>query len=312
MRVWLSSEKGFSGVMVLEYAQDNTQAARVMVPAAATPGVVTPVDAVVCLPRSMPEIKVTLIDGNAGRVLETRLAEYPDRDQQKLFGAVDSDYAYVMSVGRHSLSGAMQTTAALSKPRVPGEMVVDDADWWPKLAAAVTAGEDMPRNVGAYEGLEALVIASETLGPIDPRVVEAVRRWTASGGKLVLVVGTGGSAWRSWLPEGEEFDFVEVGEAAKVKTPPELRTMLGTMRELALRRDPSLLIAEAGEDVSARAIALRARGEREGWRVRWSVGGEKGLLAEGPVGFGFRDDRGRGAGACGDGGGPAGDATIVA
>ena len=287
VRVWLSSEKGFSGVMVLEHAQDNTQAARVMVPAAATPGVVTPVDAVVCLPRSMPEIKVTLIDGNAGRVLDTTLAEYPDRDQQKLFGAVDSDYAYVMSVGRHSLSTVMQTTAGLSKPRMPGEMVVDDADWWAKLAAAVTAGQDMPRSVGAYEGLEALVIAPETLGPIDPRVVEAVRRWTASGGKLVLVVGTGGSAWRSWLPEGEEFDFVEVGEAAKVKTPPELRTMLGTMRELALRRDPSLVIAEAGEDVSARAIALRARGEREGWRVRWSVGGEKGLLAEGPVGFGF-------------------------
>lgn len=287
MRVWLSSEKGFSGAMLLEFPQDNTQGARVVVPAAATPGVVTPVDAVVCLPRSVPEIKLTLIDGNAGRVLEATLAEFPDGHQQKLFGVVDSDYAYVMSVGRQSLSTAMQTTSALAKPRMPGEMVVDDADWWSKLAAAVTAGEDMPRSAGAYEGLETLVIAPESLGPIDPRVTEAVRRWTVSGGKLVLVVNAGGSSWRGWLPEGEEFDFVDVGEVAKMSTPPELRTMLGTMRELAQRRDPSLVIAEAGQEVSARAISLRPRGEREGWRVRWSVGGEKGLLAEGPAGFGF-------------------------
>lgn len=287
MRVWLSSEKGFSGLMMLEFPQDSTQGARVVVPAAATPGVVTPVDAVVCLPRSMPEIKVTLIDGNAGQVLDETLAEFPDAGKLKLFGAVDSDYAYVMSVGRQSLATAVQTTSGLAKPRLPGEMAVDDGDWWSKLASAVTAGEDMPRSAGAYEGLEALVIAPESLGPIDPRVVEAVRRWTLSGGKLVLVVSTGGSSWRGWLPEGEEFDFVDVGEAAKMSTPPELRTMVGTMREVAQRRDPSLVIAEAGREVSARAISLRSRGEREGWRVRWSVGGEKGLLAEGPVGFGF-------------------------
>ena len=287
MRVWLSSEKGFSGLMMLEFPQDSTQGARVVVPAAATPGVVTPVDAVVCLPRSMPEIKVTLIDGNAGQVLDETLAEFPDAGKLKLFGAVDSDYAYVMSVGRQSLATAVQTTSGLAKPRLPGEMAVDDGDWWSKLASAVTAGEEMPRSAGAYEGLEALVIAPESLGPIDPRVVEAVRRWTLSGGKLVLVVSTGGSSWRGWLPEGEEFDFVDVGEAAKMSTPPELRTMVGTMRELAQRRDPKLVIAEAGREVSARAISLRSRGEREGWRVRWSVGGEKGLLAEGPVGFGF-------------------------
>ncbi len=231
MRVWLSSEKGSSGFMMLEYAQDNTQGARVMVAAAATPGVVTPVDAVVCLPRSMPEIKVTLVDGGGGRALETRFAEFPDGDQQKLWGTLDAEYAYVMSVGRHSLSTAVQTTAGLAKPRMPGEMVVDGADWWPKVASALTEAADMPRNAGAYEGLEALVIASETLGAVDPRVVEAVRRWTISGGKLVLVVSTGGSAWRSWLPAGEEFDFVEVGEATRMSTPPELRTMLGTMRE---------------------------------------------------------------------------------
>lgn len=287
MRVWLESEKGFSGLMVLEYAQDSTQGARVIVPAAATPGVLTPVDAVLCLPRSMPEIKVTLIDGGGGMANEVRLAEFPGDDQQKLFGVVDSDYAYVMSVGRQSLSRAVQTTSGLTKPRLPGALVVDETDWWPNLASAVTEAADMPRNAGAYEGLEALVIAPETLGPVDPRVTEAVRRWTLSGGKLVLVVSTGGSTWRSWLPAGEEFDFVDVGEVARMSTPPELRTMLGTMRELAMKRDPTLVIAEAGEQVNARAISLRARGEREGWRTRWSVGGEKGLLAEGPAGFGL-------------------------
>lgn len=287
MRVWLSSEKGFSGFMMLEYAQDNTQGARVMVAAAATPGVVTPVDAVVCLPRSMPEIKLTLIDGGGRRALETKLAEFPDGDQQKLWGTLDAEYAYVMSVGRHSLSAAMPTTAGLAKPRMPGEMVVDGADWWPKVASAVTEAADMPRNPGAYEGLESLVIAPETLGAVDPRIIEAVRRWTLSGGKLVLVVSTGGSTWRSWLPAGEEFDFVDVGEATRMSTPPELRTMLGSMRELAMKRDPTLVIAEAGEQVNARAISLRPRGEREGWRTRWSVGGEKGLLAEGPAGFGL-------------------------
>lgn len=287
MRVWLESEKGFSGFMVLEYAQDNSQGARVIVPAAATPGVLTPVDAVVCLPRSMPEIKVTLIDGGGGRALETNLAEFPDGDQQKLFGVVDSDYAYVMSVGRQSLATVVRTTMGLTRPRLPGSMVDDATDWWADVSAAVTEAAEMPRNAGAYEGLEALVIAPETLGAVDPRVVEAVRRWTLSGGKLVLVVSTGGSAWRSWLPAGEEFDFVEVGEAARMSTPPELRTMLGTMRDLAMKRDPTLVIAEAGGQVNARAISLRSRGEREGWRTRWSVGGEKGLLAEGPAGFGF-------------------------
>jgi hypothetical protein len=288
LRVWLSSEKGFSGAMVLEYAQDSTQSARVVVPAAATPGVVTPVDAVVCLPRSMPEIKLTLVDANQGPVLEAHLAGFPQGDEIKLWGTLDADHVYLLSAGKHSLAMSMPTTARLAAPRQPGEIVADEADWFSKLAAAMVSDiGDLPRSVGAYDGVEALVIAPETLGPADPRIVEAVRRWTLAGGKLVLVVGAGGSAWRQWLPENETFDFVDLGETTRAIAPPELRTIIGQMRDLAQRRDPDVLIPEAAGEVTSRAISLRPRGVREGWRTRWSVGDGRGLLAEGPVGFGF-------------------------
>lgn len=288
LRVWLSSEKGFSGAMVLEYAQDDTQSARVVVPAAATPGLVTPVDAVVCLPRSMPEIRLTLLDANQGPVLEASLAGFPQGDETKLWGTLDADHVYLLAAGKHSLAMAMPTTARLAAPRLPGETVADEADWFSKVAAAVVSDiGELPRSVGAYDAVEALVIAPETLGPADPRVLEAVRRWTLGGGKLVLVVGAGGSAWRQWLPESDTFDYVDLGETTRAGTPPELRTMLGEMRELARRRDPDVLIPEAAGEVTSRAISLRPLGIREGWRTRWSVGDGRGLLAEGPVGFGF-------------------------
>lgn len=287
IRLWLLSEKGFSGALVLEHPQDSTQSARVMVPAAATPGVVTPVDAVLCLPRSMPPIKATLIDGNGRRALETELSELPDVDQTKLWGSLDPDHAFVLSVGRSSLSSVVTTTRQMAGPRLPGQATPDEKDWFAKVAVATSEAGDLPRSVGAYDMLEAVVVAPEALGPVDPRVLEAVRRWTLSGGKLVLVVGAGGSAWRSWLPEGDAFSVVEMDAPARMPTPPELRTMLGAMRELAQRRDASLVISESADQVSGRAIRVREAGEREGWRVRWSVGGEKGLLAQGPVGFGF-------------------------
>lgn len=287
LRVWLSSEKGFSGLMVLEYPQDGTQSARVVVSASATPGVVTPVDAVVCMPRSMPKITLSLIDANGNEVLKRELAEVPNDREMALYGSLDREHVYVLSVGRSSLSTAATTTVQLAAPRIPGQEVLDDADWFAKVAVAPSGAEDMPRNPGAFDTLEAMVIAPESLGPVDPRVIESVRRWTLAGGKLVLLVSTGGSAWRGWLPEGSEYDFVDVGEPARVETPPELRTMLVQMRELATRRDPALTIAEAAGEVSARALSLREAGDREGWRTRWSVGGGRALLAEGPVGFGF-------------------------
>ncbi|MEK6703142.1 MAG: hypothetical protein AABZ53_12825 [Planctomycetota bacterium] len=61
VRVWLSGgEKAESGTIMVEYRQDKTQSARIVVPASTTPGKLSAVDLAVCLP-SDPDVTVTFV-----------------------------------------------------------------------------------------------------------------------------------------------------------------------------------------------------------------------------------------------------------
>lgn len=306
-------EKGFSGVLVAEFNQDASQAACIMTPAAATPGLTTPIDLAAFIPSSCERIQFTLLSETGFEVQRLVFDQVPGPDEVEFSPVRFYEQCLTLALGPSSLSGAIDAVPAttpvsataldgIAPPSVEVEMNDGEvsAEFIPSpdvAAAAAVQGEaladfrwsslklarlepaSLPFLWTAYEAAQVLVIRTEAGPDVDPRAVDAVRAWVHSGGRLVLVVDAPGSRWRRWLPDGPDGELVDIGEVVRVAVPPAALAAIDQTEEAAPARD-----------AQARPLQLTVKGAADAWALEWGPESDHpgaGLLAQGPVGFGW-------------------------
>lgn len=324
MTVWLTGgPKGFSGLMIVEYAQDATQAARIVAPAAATPGVSAPVQVTVCLPANLDTVSITLIDQNEKGRAWQKLSR-----STLVSGSANEAALEYESCEDQALVGVLLPASTLGALRVKNPISSARPQWYGyggstpvrrEYRGAAVDPDVMPTNWSAYAGLAALVVPTESLRGANTAAIKAVRTWVSGGGRLVLLVPAAGDNWRRWLGD-ESSRLIELDESSRHDTPVELSEAVklsvvgiparpegyapgrftGTppkadedpnAPEPSLDRPPGFDPKPAAK-VAGRAVRLTKAGVAEGWRVRWPVKvGENsqlaGLIGEGPVGLGW-------------------------
>lgn len=316
--VWVQAEeKAIGGVIVARFVQDATQKAEIVVPFAATPGRSTPVQIVAALPDGVTEVTLTMLDQRGRRLGELTYSAVSGRDAALLPTTLTPAEGLLVCVGRTSLPEAVRAWTSALRPMMPdersdpwnatqvepgpmSERELESA--WQAVHAASIEPELLPVSWIAYEGVSVLVVEADTIAQADPRAVDAVHTWVEGGGRLVILTGAAGPAWRGWLAPGSAGDLVEVGEAVVGPLPRECAEAISreVMRDGQDRLpgegggaegDDRPVPAPAARETARRVIRLTDRARADGWRERWVYDGDRGprgaALAEGPVGFGW-------------------------
>lgn len=251
----------FGGVLEVEFIQDGTQPAVLILPAAATPDKPTRIPVLAALPEGVRWIKVTLNGQTSeGRRLQASTTFRADRS-----GA--DALTFRVAAGERVIFASGNVHPAT---REDDAEVLEPAGKTAHVLRFDPA--DLPVEAMGYDAATALVVRVSDLGvrSTGDLRVRAMRAWIASGGRAVLVVDSPSAMWREWLAEDHAGELFVVGQATQMQTPAELRAYPG-----------------APTRFSARPIGLTPQGEAEGWRLDWSTESGEGLFAEGPVGMGW-------------------------
>ncbi len=190
-------------------------------------------------------------------------------------GAVDEKQGRVANITYKSNPGptdarlpALTRSARLVvsvTPRLPAGLVAD-AVKTPEgkgldLTPVNVTADRLPPNRLAYESVELLVVDPANLAGADPRSIEAILRWTASGGRLLILADRPGSEWSRWL----------------AATPATADIDVGTLTELDL----------AGNALSGRPIELGRIAAAAGWTSLATDNAGRTIAARGPLAFGW-------------------------
>lgn len=302
--VWVDGGRdGFSGAVVIEYPQDRTQSARIIIPAAATPGFVVPIDGAVCVPKSLSKLRVRLISAD-GRVADDKsLVGMPGRqDELPLTLSLLDDQTIALSIGRVSASRAFHDPRKF----VPSPGFFSGGEP-PKLqiAGASVSVSELPMSTAAFDSCEVVIVEGDGTAEPDPRALAALHEWVRSGGRLVVAASGPGLAWRKWIPAEAHVSLPDLADPASLSVPAEVgravrqvehcRDELGKVwapRVLTLKQvdksDAWPFEAVAAESVIARVLRVTERAREDGWKVRWATNsnGREGLIADGVVGLG--------------------------
>lgn len=320
VRVWINSgDKPESGLLSIEYQQDGSQKAKVVVPVSVVPGTPTAVDVLVSLPSEADPITVRYTpSGGREQVLE--YSPMPTGNQLYAPEVFSETRQMVLCVGTDApLAALSNPTLVKQRPRL-GRTVLGDhrsvsGEDLRELRWFQTAGVRMdvsglPEDPHAYDGVAAVIIDAERAGLPGPRLRAALSEWVAAGGRLVLLSDRDGDAWRAWMP-GEEPLPITLGEAKDLPSPEDLR-------KAAERGEAAELGSTGGEDddqidpaarrfmvrstmirkvkafeaavrasVKGREISIEPNASQSGWRGRLRISDGKFLVAEGPVGLGM-------------------------
>lgn len=306
-----TGDGALSGVVVVRYQQDATQSAEIVTPFAATPNKVTPVSVVVRLPEMCESVSVALLNEGGSVVASERYEANTSQAGKRLPSLLTPEMGLVVSVGRNGLADAVRDWSQAvwqsdaerprrqaapsagakqsSRSTDPGRSPFALEARWRLMTGARVEPALMPMSWTAYDGV--VVLAVDGDAEADPIAVSAVRRWVESGGRLVLLAGDAGDAWRRWLPP-EAVGAVSAGALRRVDTPKALREAMDRARAMERKRAEDASDATAAAEIPATsetisARSLRLAGSPRGWVLRWSVGEGDGLLAEGPCGFGW-------------------------
>lgn len=251
------------GVVTVEYRQDQSQSVRIVQPVATTPGRVVRIDVLVCVPAAAREIVVTFVDRQTGAAVSRRYGDglNVEAPMPELLGR---SQPLVLWVG----DGAMVPVSVLKAIAAPSTLAPRSADQLVRRRAA-----DMPIASAAYESLAVLVLDAAEAPKLDPRAVSAIRQWVIGGGRLVILARGAPNDWRMLLPAGAMGELLTVGAPATGPAPASMSAVLGG--------------AAASSAWTQRPCELTDAGRAEGWRVDWMIDDRRGLLAQGPVGFGW-------------------------
>lgn len=289
IRVSISGgDRGFSGLLVAEFNQDASQAARIITPAAATPGLTTPIDLAAALPGLTSRIQFSLLSDSGLEVQRIVYDQIPGPGELQLNFNPLFDEGLLLALGPLSVTSAIDVVSAgATRPPAQAVIIAPGVDPpvspkktieqnWESLRLARAEPGTLPFLWTAYDGLQAIIIRTESFAESDIRAIDAVRAWVASGGRLILIADAPGSRWRRWLPDGPGGELVDLSDVKPAALP---RALADTLPDEA---------GPAASSAQARGLSLTARAVAEGWTAEWGIEGESGrfLVASGPVGFG--------------------------
>ncbi len=243
-------QRPFSGTLLISYPQDHTQRATLRVPAAGTPGIATPVDAVICLKSSADTVSITLLDERDRPVDRLRFgntAEDPDASPL----VFDQREGLILCLGRITPDRIIEP---LDLPPNTQDFLVynQPQQWTPQRMAETRANRlttlhtvaidplSLPSQWAAFDTAEALVIRTEELTDrIAPASRDAIIRWVQGGGRLVLVVDQPGDLWRTWLPT-QIASLITLADPARVPVPPVFSDVLTVPDRMAVQASRDL------------------------------------------------------------------------
>lgn len=304
-----AGDQTIAGAIIVEYVQDATQAARIAVPFAATPGLTTQVPIVASIPTMCDRVTFTMVNERGspihrmvyGRIATPTVAQMP--------APVDPQHALIVMVGRGSLPECVRDWVGLYNVYTDystgvartGSHAPRDAAWG-RITAARVEADELPLSWIAYEGVQAIVVNPQSSGAVarsaDPRALEAVHTWVRSGGRLVVLADGPGDAWRQWLPD-EARGMVSLDAPGDGPLPPAVAAAVRRAAQITATRitaDPEndslrIDVPPPAERATQRVIRLTEAGREAGWTLRWVSDGaedvDRGLIAEGPAGYGL-------------------------
>jgi hypothetical protein len=293
----------FGGTLEFLYAQDGSQTAQITVPIATTPGRVTPVEVAIALPQNASRLTVTLYNDNGRPVDSRRYARGSDSLPATILHATP----IILAVAERSGISPSVTKAF----EAPGLRAVGVAPNTPNFGqptpvrnplddtvSITVTSEDLPESWAAYEGVTAVVIGADEIAALPQARLAALRQWVLSGGCVITRVGIGTTGLAKFF---EDTPWrVEVLEQRTVAPGSELQRVFG--ETIPLEKDGKTIETRAAlhDSLPSRVLTLGAAPsptdtDADVWRIRWSprdttrVNGldTQGLLAEGPMGFGW-------------------------
>lgn len=316
VRFAIDAAEPVSGTITLTYRQDAVQDVLLSVPFAATPGVTTTVDAVVCLVAHADGLSFTFRDAD-GRLLLRRAFETtggPLAQMPYTASAIPPALLFVESGARrppeffaHAFpvplgEDAPLTLRAVLDAEAGRYRSVPAQRPWAGAAVGRIAPGELPLAAMAYDGFDAVVLRGDDADRLDPRALDALHRWTLAGGRLVLIAGSG-SGWQRLAPFAPG-SYASLGPQRSGPLPESAAAALVSWSERAaahaedrgahhpLGAEPAVpptLTPPPGE-IAFRPVTLAPLGERHGWHAFWplsSDGAPEHLGAWGPVGAGM-------------------------
>lgn|GEM_PF-6326631 len=321
VRVWLNSgDTPETGILSIEYQQDSTQKAKIIVPVSVVPGSPTAVDVLVSLPSEADPITVRYTPAT-GREQTIEFSAMPTGGQQMAPEIFAETRQLVLCVGTDApLAAISNPTEVRQRPRM-GRSVLGDhrsvsGDDLKELRWFQTAGvrmnaDSLPEEPHAYDGVAAIIIDAELAGVASPRSRAAVASWVASGGRLVLLADRDGDAWKSWLAADEPLpvslaaagempppaglrDAAQRGEASELSSSggdaeddAPSQSQRAFFRHSTLIRKVKAFEAAVRGAVKGRAISILPAATQSGWNGRLALPEGGFFIAEGPVGLGM-------------------------
>lgn len=279
VRVWLTSrDQAFSGMLSVTFPQDATQNARYLMEVSTTPGTITSHEFSVFVPLYLDWLEVE-VNGEAGRVTR-RLEQYTDDAANQLPG--DSGEALTVLV----IGDLPFAISALVDDRSTVEQLQKDAaakkrTLWDTVDAVPLSPESMFLCWPNYDGADLVIASADALAAADPRALNALRTWTRSGGRLLIVADNAGPLWQLFWTDSTPMALA-VSDLRSVRPAESLLKLLGT--------DPTIQ-ANAQTQFSARLTQLTPWGVQHGWTTALEVAGDQEgpkatLFAHGPFGGG--------------------------
>jgi hypothetical protein len=206
VHIRVSSTDPFAGVAILEYPQDASQNARIVVPFSTTPGVSVPVELVACLPRGCAFVNLTITDGDVTLRGSFRASTPGSGPTQLLLPPILSMPCRVGLIGSWDTAdkfGIADFSSAAFFGNNESWYATSAAfkeQWWRDAHVLQIPAAELPTGWLAYEGLDVIVAREEDLRRVDARALDALHSWIHAGGRLVLRVSQAGSDAARLLP----------------------------------------------------------------------------------------------------------------
>lgn len=287
VRVYISGNPAinsgaFEGRVSIEFAQDASQSASITTHVATTPGRVTPTEIIAAIPLATPSVKVALRDAS-GRPVDERIywrAQYGDSQlpaailQNVQLGVIIAD----KTGAQPSIARALHQPEDIPMPdrSYTGQEKAQKID--ERLACCIVREEELPSSEFGYAGAAFVAARSDVLAALSLSKSVSLAAWVRSGGCLVVLAGAEPQSWQQLFWKESPID---IQSPSTVRPDPKWRD--GRSR------------SEEPFAVAGRPIRLNAPIAESGWRIDWPLADtalhdrdpEGGLLAQGPVGFGW-------------------------
>ncbi|MBX3390654.1 MAG: hypothetical protein KF691_14500 [Phycisphaeraceae bacterium] len=272
----------FEGTVSLEFAQDASQSARITSRIVTTPGRIMPTEIIAAIPLATASIRVELRDP-AGRVVDERMYWRMQFGDSALPACILKDVELGVVLAdktgmQPSIARALRPPEDVSEPRpsISGRSEARKVD--ERLACCVVREEELPVCEYGYLGAAFVAARSDVLASLALPKANSLAAWVRSGGCLVVLAG---AEPQSWLQLFWQEPPLDIESSSALLPDPAWHTG---------EPEPSGQFAIAG-----RALRLTTPVAESGWRIDWPLArtarhdGEplEGLLAQGPVGFGW-------------------------